>query len=420
MSKGKILFQLSGSIACFKAAAVISKLVQDGFELETVATRGALEFIGRATIEGLTGRPVHTDVFQAGAYMDHIRLAKWADVTILCPASANSIAKLANGIADDLVSTLFLAHDLQRPYIIAPAMNAVMFDHPATRKNLQTLREMGVRVLESGQGHLACGDVGSGRLLESEEILQTLRAAFAENHKARRILITAGGTQEAIDGVRSITNQSTGRTGAALADVLIRKGYDVSLVHAENSIRPSSKSDRLKLRSFTDFKSLEHILKDELKSTSFDAVVHAAAVSDYSVSEIESEGRSWPATSKGKISSSGAVTIRLSQNPKIIDSLRSFSRNPLTKVVAFKLTNTHDMTEQKAAIASLASHAHPDLIVHNDLNEIAGPRHPFSIWRTTNGKVAAQPKHLANGAFELAEQLDLFFSGDFEGQGASV
>lgn len=153
MSKYKILFQISGSIAAYKSAYLISKLVQNNFEVQTVVTQSALQFIGKATLEGLTGKPVLMDTFEESNMMSHIELMKWADLIILAPASANTINKMANGIADNLVTSLFLAHKWDKPYLIAPAMNSAMFKHPATQKSLQTLIDWGIIVLPTDAGY---------------------------------------------------------------------------------------------------------------------------------------------------------------------------------------------------------------------------------------------------------------------------
>jgi phosphopantothenoylcysteine decarboxylase/phosphopantothenate--cysteine ligase len=167
----KILVQLSGSIAAYKSCYLISKLVQAGHEVKTVATKGALEFVGAATLEGLSGSPVFHDIYEEGRMMDHIHLAKWADLSILAPASANTINRLAQGLADDVVGTLFLAWDLKKkPYLVAPAMNQQMMDHPATKEALSKLEGWGAHVLPSGDGHQACGDTGLGRLLEPDQL----------------------------------------------------------------------------------------------------------------------------------------------------------------------------------------------------------------------------------------------------------
>jgi len=175
----RLLFQLTGSIACFKACELISRLAKRGFEVQTVASAGALRFVGAATLEGLTGRAPFTDLYEAGRTMDHIRLARWANAALLCPATANSLNRLAAGLADDAIGALFLAWELERkPYLIAPAMNATMWDHPATRASRERLAGFGVRLLPVGDGRLACGEQGEGRLLEVDELEKHVLAAL--------------------------------------------------------------------------------------------------------------------------------------------------------------------------------------------------------------------------------------------------
>jgi len=171
MSRTKnILFQLTGSIACYKACNVISRLVQDGFAVKTVCSENALKFIGKATLEGLTRHAVYSDTFEERSALEHIELTKWMDLAIICPATANILNKLAAGIGDDYISTIFLACDFTRPYLIAPAMNRNMWAHPATKRSVGTLESWGVKVLGTGRGYQACGDKGEGRLLEPETI----------------------------------------------------------------------------------------------------------------------------------------------------------------------------------------------------------------------------------------------------------
>ncbi len=171
----KVLFQLSGSIACFKACSVISALVKQGCEVQVVATPSALEFVGPATLEGLTGRSVMTSLFHQGEYMAHIHLMNWADLVILCPATANTISKLASGIGDDLISTLFLAYDFKKPYLVIPAMNTKMYLHPSTQHSLEILKSWKIEILESASGVLACGEEGIGRLLEPDQIMNAIQ-----------------------------------------------------------------------------------------------------------------------------------------------------------------------------------------------------------------------------------------------------
>lgn len=175
----RILFLLSGSISCYKACFAISRLVQAGFEVRTAATPAALKFVGNATLEGLTTKAVFNDLWTPGEAMDHIDLARWADLAVLAPGTANTINRLAAGLADDPVGTLFLAWELQKKsWWIAPAMNTQMFQHPITQDSLKKLAGLGVRILPTGTGQLACGETGEGRLLEPEQLVNEILAHF--------------------------------------------------------------------------------------------------------------------------------------------------------------------------------------------------------------------------------------------------
>lgn len=175
----RVLFQVTGSIAAFKAASLASTLVDEGFDVQCVMSEGAGYFIGESTFEGLTGKPVLGDVFERGRAHDHIYLADWADLLLLYPASANHIARLRAGLADDLIGCLFLANNFRRPYWIAPAMNRNMLAHPAVAEALSVLEGWGARILPTGEGRLACGEVGYGRLLEPERTAELIREALA-------------------------------------------------------------------------------------------------------------------------------------------------------------------------------------------------------------------------------------------------
>lgn len=397
MSKGKILFQLSGSIACYKSCFAISRLVQAGYDLEIVATPSALKFVGQATLEGLSGKPIHIDAFETGQAMAHIHLVRWADLIVLAPASANSISKMANGIADDIVSTLFLAHDFTKPYLIAPAMNSAMYLHPATRASIDKLTNWGVTVLKTGTGQLACGESGSGRMLEPEELIQEIESRLVVNGAAprsrKRILLTSGGTRESIDGVRFITNFSTGRTGSLLAYEFALRGHEITLLHSEGAVLPAQHPS-IKLKKFRSFEDLESALLEELSQNHYDFVFHAAAVSDYSVDSVEAGGRRLDISTK--IDSTSDISIKLKSNPKLIDQIRRHSRNQDVRVIAFKLTNTRSPLDRARSVVKLASRSQPDWIIHNDLNEIAdnGTDHIFSLFRV----------NARNGAKDVAKE----------------
>lgn len=410
MSQNKILFKLTGSIACFKAAALISKLVQNGFEVQTVTTRSALKFIGEATLEALTGKKVFKDTFASGELMGHINLAKWSDLTIVYPATANTLNKLANGIGDDLVSTLFLAHRFNKPYLLAPAMNTRMLEHPATQQSLKRLREYGVELLEPGAGALACGETGSGRLIEVEDAFAQIKKHLAvtslsekfglENDfiKPKSVLVTSGGTREPIDGVRSITNMSTGETGSQLADHLAEVGHDVTLIRAEGSAVPKLPLTTL---SFTTFDDLESVLKRELSSKSYDTVIHLAAVSDYSVASVEVDGEEKAPSAALKIPSSQELKIKLKRNHKIVDQLKSYSLNPAIKLISFKLTKNAEASQIVAKVEALVKNSSSDYVVHNDLTQISANAHFASIINRSGQKIAS-----VSSKQELAESLE--------------
>lgn len=175
MSNSRVLLQITGSIAAFKAAALASLLAQDDFEVQCVASDGGLRFIGEPTLEGLTGRPVVADMFERGRALDHIGLVDWADLLLVYPATANHVTRLRAGLADDLIGCLFLANNFRKPFWVAPAMNSEMFAHPAVTEALSILEGWGCRILPTGEGRLACGTVGYGRLLEPERMAELIR-----------------------------------------------------------------------------------------------------------------------------------------------------------------------------------------------------------------------------------------------------
>jgi phosphopantothenoylcysteine decarboxylase/phosphopantothenate--cysteine ligase len=387
-SSPKILFQMSGSIAAFKACEVVSSLVKAGCEVKIVASHSLYHFVGKATLEGLTGNHVFDDVFASGDAMDHINLERWADLILLCPATANQINCLANGIASDPIGTLFIAHDFQKPYLIIPAMNHTMWQHPTVVQSVQTLKDWGVLFQEPGSGVLACGEQGTGRLAEPDQIIATIFGLLDKNKKtsehqklnSKRILVVYGGTEEPIDAVRSISNFSTGQTGAYLVDWFRNEGHEVIALGSHRAAKPS---DTNGLREFKSFQDLEHEIESILSESKIDAVVQLAAVSDFSVSGIEVDGEVTPPSHQVKMSSQSEFKIVLSKNHKIVDRLKSFSVNKAIKVIAFKLTHTDDQKARELAIAKIAGSEHIDYVVHNDLQEISVNQnaHVFSLFK---------------------------------------
>lgn len=392
MSKFKVLFKISGSIAAYKSCTMISSLVKDGHQVQVVCTKNALNFVGTSTLEGLSKRKVLTCVFESGHALEHIDLIKWADFTIFAPATGNSINKLAHGIADDLISSLFLAHNFKKPYFILPAMNTSMLQHPSTQKSIDTLKKMSIHVLPTGSGLLACGDNGEGKMLEPEIALKHI-FTIVNNIERPTVLITAGGTSEPIDGVRFITNMSTGKTGATIADELTGK-FNVTLLTSKYSVQPTNSS--IKVLNYSSFSDIENSISNLLQNNKYSMIVHSAAISDYSVKELEFNNLSLKPNSKIKLPSDDEFSINLEKNPKIINKIKELAPN--STLFGFKLTKTTDYKEQQLAIHKLFKHSNSDYVVHNDLVEIENHKsHFFHIYDTNSNKVSIEgAKSLAN------------------------
>lgn len=380
-----ILFILTGSIACYKACEAISQLIQRGHHVRTVATEPALRFVGATTLEALTGREVASDLFAPGAALDHIGLTRWADLTIVCPATAHTINRMAAGLGDDLAGALLLAHDWRKPLLIAPAMNPMMWSHPATKEAVGKWRGWGARFVEPGIGRTACGEEGEGRLAEPGVIVEAVEVALARPARRLRVLITSGGTAEPIDGVRVLTNTSTGRTGALIANHFARAGHEVVLLRARNAGRPAC---AVREEIFGTFEELDAMLSRLLGAQDFDAVIHAAAVGDFSVAGIEVAGVRQP-PGVAKLESAVAPILHLRSNPKLLDTLRSRSRNPAVRVVAFKLTRGASPEEARKAVLGLLKGGATDFVLHNDLSARGGDdAFPADILDAHGGRVA--------------------------------
>jgi phosphopantothenoylcysteine decarboxylase/phosphopantothenate--cysteine ligase len=371
MCKFNILLKISGSIAAYKSAYLASRLVQSGYHVQAVATPAALRFIGAATLEGLTGRPLLYDGFEEGKAMSHIDLVKWADLTVFAPATANTINKLAHGIADNLVTSLFLAHDWEKPYLIAPAMNTAMMLHPATQEALARLKSWGIVVLETGFGRLACGDEGYGKMPDPDKIVEMINRKLNPGNadgksQIRKVLITAGGTREKIDAVRELSNISTGTTGLVIADYFISQRWDVTFLHAVGARIPNQECRKI---HFTGFESLDKTLKQLLREEDYDSVIHTAAVSDFSAASVFVKGVEYSAPFIGKIDShSDELIIRLTKNHKILNLIKRETGEKKPLLVAFKFTAGADETAVRETIANMKQESGADLVVWNDAN----------------------------------------------------
>ena len=390
-----ILVILAGSIACYKTCTVISRLKQQGHKIKTVMSAASLEFLGKATIEGLTGEEPLTGLYTGGHAMDHINLMRWADLILVAPATANYINKIAYGIGDDLLTTLFLAHDFQKPFLVAPAMNTKMYLHPVTQQSITRLKNMNIEILETASGVLACGEIGSGRLLDPELILQeieqrlplsTVKKSFTPEKMGQlKVLITGGGTSEPIDDVRVITNKSTGATASAIADHLIESGLQVTYLHAESARLPNYSCS---LQAFSSFNDLSSKLTDQLTKNKFDFVIHAAAVSDYSVV---------PQTGKME-SQAEEITLTLKRNPKLIAQIKKLS--PATALIGFKLTSTRDENVVAQKVNQLFETARCDYVVQNDWNDIRQQQTKFRFYNKSTFQNLDSVQSLASSLFQ--------------------
>lgn len=287
MLKGKtVVLGITGGIAAYKSAALTSLLVKAGAQVQVIMTEHARQFIAPLTFESLTGRRCLTDTFDRNHEYstEHVELAKEADVMIVAPATANIIAKIAHGMADDMLTTTMLACDC--PKIVAPAMNTRMYENPVTQDNIRKLEEYGMTIADPASGHLACGDVGKGKMREPEELFQyiLMACAFEKDMTGKHVLVTAGATQEALDPVRYITNHSSGKMGYSIAKISALRGADVVLVSGHTALDAPLFTEQVTVTSAEDmFRAVTE------KSEWADIIIKAAAVADYRPAAVSSE-----------------------------------------------------------------------------------------------------------------------------------
>lgn len=287
MLKGKtVVLGVTGGIAAYKSAALTSLLVKAGAQVQVIMTEHARQFIAPLTFESLTGRRCLTDTFDRNHEYstEHVELAKEADVVMIAPATANIIAKIAHGMADDMLTTTMLACDC--PKIVAPAMNTRMYENPVTQDNIRKLEEYGMTIAHPTSGHLACGDIGKGKMLEPEELFQyiLMACAFEKDMAGKHVLVTAGATQEALDPVRYITNHSSGKMGYSLAKISAFRGAEVVLVSGHTALAAPLFAERVSVTSAEDmFQAVTE------RSEWADIIIKAAAVADYRPATVSSE-----------------------------------------------------------------------------------------------------------------------------------
>jgi phosphopantothenoylcysteine decarboxylase/phosphopantothenate--cysteine ligase len=332
--KRRVLLGVTGGIAAYKVAELARALIRNNVEVQVAMTEAGTKFVTPATFQALTGKPVITDLWDASFpnAMAHIELSRGADAIVVAPASADFLAKLAHGLADDLLSTTCLARDC--PLLVAPAMNREMWDNPATQRNVGLLRADGVTILGPAAGDQACGEVGMGRLLEPEELLQSILAFLSPKRLAgRRVLVTAGPTFEAIDTVRGITNQSSGKMGYAIAEAAAALGADVTLVSGPTSLAPPANAHFVYVTS-----AAEMLNAVNAHAASADLFFSVAAVADYTPVA--------PATRKIK-KSGEPLEIRLKPTVDILSHVAKLPGGPFCVGFAAESENLAEYAQAK-------------------------------------------------------------------------
>ncbi len=349
-----ILLGITGSIAAYKSAELVRLLKDSGADVRVVLSAGAQNFITPMTLQAISGNRVHTELLDAEneAAMSHIKLARWADLILIAPSTSHFIAKLAHGFADDLLTTLCLA--ATAPIMIAPAMNAQMWAHPATQTNLQILAERNAVIIGPAYGEQACGEVGLGRMVEPEEIVAQVQLFTQHNTNlcGKRFLITAGPTQEAIDPVRYLSNHSSGKMGYAIAKAAVARGATVTLISGPSILATPANVNRIDI--ITAQEMYEKVIK---QIQHCDVFIAAAAVADYRVKQ----------TAKQKIKkTSNHLNLELERNPDILTEVGKLKPRPFIVGFAAETENLIENAKQKLKQKKC------DMIVANQVGDKVG------------------------------------------------
>ncbi|WP_031431066.1 MULTISPECIES: bifunctional phosphopantothenoylcysteine decarboxylase/phosphopantothenate--cysteine ligase CoaBC [Methylomicrobium] len=354
MSEAKrILLGVSGGIAVYKAAELVRLLRKEGAEVRVAMTRAASRFVTPLTFQALSGNPVHTELLDAESEnaMDHISLARWADLIVIAPATANLIAKLSHGLADDLLTTLYLAATC--PVYVAPAMNQAMWGKSATRENVAALQRHGVRLIGPVQGEQACGETGFGRMSEPQAICAALLGEPAERPlQGMKVLISAGPTREPLDPVRYLTNRSSGKMGYALAEAARDMGASVILVSGPTQLPPPAQVDLVRVETAAEM--YEAVIA---RAEASDIYIGAAAVADYTPAETQSE----------KIKKRGdTATLVLRKTRDILAEVAALEKRPFTVGFAAETVDLEAYALDKLARKNL------DMIAANWVGQAEG------------------------------------------------
>jgi phosphopantothenoylcysteine decarboxylase/phosphopantothenate--cysteine ligase len=350
----RVLLGVTGGIAAYKSAELTRRLKERGADVQVVMTSGAREFVTPLTFQALSGRPVRTDLWDAAAEaaMGHIELARWPQRIVIAPATADFIARLAHGLADDLLSTLCLATDV--PIVVVPAMNRLMWANAATQSNVAALRQRGITILGPAEGAQACGETGAGRMVEPSAIVDALFAApkqCCDNSalRGRKVVVTAGPTRERIDPVRFITNRSSGKMGYAVAEAARDAGAQVVIVSGPVNVPTPQGIKRVDVETA---EQMMNAVQAELADT--DVFIAAAAVSDYRMREV--------AAHKIK-KTSDELSLQLSRTPDILATVAAGSPRPFVVGFAAETQNV-----ERNALAKLEGKK-LDMIAANQVGE---------------------------------------------------
>lgn len=348
----KILLGISGGIAAYKCAELTRRLIEHGAQVQVVMTNAAKEFITPLTMQAVSGRPVSDSLLDpaAEASMGHIELAKWADLVLLAPATADLIARMTAGMGNDLLTTLVLATDA--PVAVSPAMNQQMYSNPATQENIATLKRRGCEIWGPAAGEQACGDVGMGRMLEPMQLVHRCEDFFQPKPLAgRSVLITAGPTREAIDPVRYITNHSSGKMGYALAEAAAKQGATVTLISGPVSLATPNKVNRI------DVDSAQQMFDAVIANAAqHDIFISCAAVADYRPETIADQKLK-------KVDGKDDMTIQMVKNPDIVASVASMTEGrPFTVGFAAETQDVEKYARGKLERKNL------DMICANDVS----------------------------------------------------
>jgi phosphopantothenoylcysteine decarboxylase/phosphopantothenate--cysteine ligase len=394
LTNKRVVLGITGSIAAYKGAELVRRLRDAGADVRVVMTKSSEAFITPLTMQALSGQPVHTDLLDtaAEAAMGHIELAKWADVILVAPTSANFMARLASGRGDDLLTTLCLATDA--PIALAPAMNQAMWRDAATQSNLELLQQRGILFFGPDEGSQACGDIGLGRLVEVEQLVQQTAKLFTQGKLAgKRVVITAGPTREAIDPVRYISNRSSGKMGFALAEACAEAGALVTLIAGPVNLVTPERVFRI------DVLSAQDMLTATLAHMPCDIFIGAAAVADYRAMT--------PSHEKIK-KTNDALHLILSKTTDILASVAALSNKPFMVGFAAETQALEAYADQKRIQKGL------DLIIANDVSNpaigfdsddnavtVIDEQGKTNLAQTTKHKLARQLVSLISKALDL-------------------